>query len=164
MPHSSPETPLRVLTLAMGALALTLVWARLGNRGSGSAPTLRELDRRVATLRAAVDPIAREALCNRLSAYGRHLDRTLPAHARVFLAGMLGEENGSRLGIYYFLRNYLFPRDVAISRDGKAIFHEGWFEGLPADEPGELRAAGFDVLVEIGPSGAARVTRLEPGR
>jgi len=155
------EGPLRALTLAMGALALGLVSAQLGGRGG--PPTLPTLDRRVATLRAANDPIAREALCNPSSAYARNLDRTLPPHSRVFLAGMLGEENGPRLGVYYFLRNYLFPRDVAISR-GKAIFHEGWFEGLPASGPDELRADGFDVLLEIEPDGSIRVTPLGPPR
>lgn len=162
MAEERPAVPLRVLTPAVGLLAFALVWASLGGGESGSAPTLPALDRRVATLRAAADPISREALSHPLSAFARDLDRTLPAHARVFLAGILGKENGYRVGIYYVLRNYLFPRDVAISRDGRAIFHEGWFEGLPAADPGELRAAGFDVLVEVGPDGSTRVTRLGP--
>jgi len=120
---------------------------------------LASLDRRIATLQQIADPVERDKLCTPFSAYGRALDRALPPDARIFLSGVLGQANGSRLRIYYFLRNYLFPRTVEISLDGQAIFHESWFEGVPADSPDELRAKGFDLLLNM-PAGGDDIQRM----
>ena len=62
---------------------------------------------------------------------------------------MLGEEHGPRLGYYYFLRNYLFPREVDISLGRRAVFREGYFEGVPCNSPEILQTNGYDVLLQM---------------
>jgi hypothetical protein len=84
---------------------------------------------------------------------GRQLDKALPEDARVFFSGMVGETNGPKLGYYYFLRNYLFPRDVQISLGTNLTYGEGWFDGTPCDSPEELATNGFDLLIRYGDKG-----------
>ena len=122
--------------------------------------TLPNLDRRVALLRQVDDPISRDSFNGGFNAFARQLDRTLPKDARIFLSGMLGKSNASQLGYYFILRNYLFPRTVAVSLDGKPVLQEGWFEGIPSDSPSELRANGFDLLLGFSTNNTLRVIPL----
>jgi hypothetical protein len=88
-----------------------------------------------------------------LSALGRQLDQVLNPNARVFVADMLGPTNASSTGYYYFLKNYLFPREVAISLDGKATSTATGFMGIPGDSPEIIKSNGFDVVVRFGDNG-----------
>ena len=152
-----PQWSATAVTVVVGAMSAWLTWTQLfpGAEPANQAvrsnlyPALPSLSQRAATLREIADPVERDKLCTPFSAYARALDRALQSDARVFLSGILGKENGSRLRIYYFLRNYLFPRDVEISLDGKAVFHESWFAGVPTDSPEELRTKGFDLLLHM---------------
>jgi hypothetical protein len=130
-----------------------MLWPRIFPEANTADDALLALSQRAARLRQVSDPVERDRLCTPLAAYGRALDRTLAPEARVFVSGILGKENGTRIGVFYFLRNYLFPRTVEISRDGRPQFHESWFEGVPGDSPDQLRADGFDVLVRFAPDG-----------
>jgi hypothetical protein len=154
-----PAWQVRSVTTLVGALSLWLTWAQVfadaepthettnpTNAGVLNL-TLPSLDRRVATLRKVADPVERDKLCTPSSAYARALDRVLQPDARIFLSGVVGMDNAAKMRAYYFLRNYLFPRSVEISLDGRAVFHEWWFEGVPCDSPEELRAKGFDLLL-----------------
>ena len=111
-------------------------------------------------LRQVDDPIRRDSFNGGFSAFARQLDQKLPRDARVFLSGMIGKNNEPQIGYYYVLRNYLFPRTVAISLDEKPVFQEGWFEGIPCDSPGELRANGFDLLLMFSTNNTLRVVPL----
>jgi hypothetical protein len=150
-----PQWPAISVTVLVGAMSVWLTWPQVfPGPEPAKQPTLPSLNQplpslnqRVAMLRQITDPIERDKRCTQFSAYGRTLDHVLPPDARVFLSGILGKDHGSRLRIFYFLRNYLFPRDVEISLDEKAIFHEWWFEGVPSDSPEELRTKGFDLLL-----------------
>ena len=153
------------MTLLVGALSLWLTWSQVvadpepanettnPNKPGVLNLTLASLDRRVATLRRTADPVERDKLCTPFSAYARSLDRVLQPDARIFLSGVVGMDNATKMRAYYFLRNYLFPRSVEISLDGMAVFHEWWFEGVPCDSPEELRAKGFDLLLLTPKSG-----------
>jgi hypothetical protein len=142
-----------LVTALVGATAVGLVWPTVFPDAGAVENSLPGWNRRATQLGRVADPVERERLCTPLAAYGRSLDRTLAPGARVFLAGILGKENGTRIGVYYFLRNYLFPRTVEISRDGRPVFHESWYEGVPGDDPDGLRADGYDVLVRFAPDG-----------
>jgi len=109
--------------------------------------SLANLNKRVPELRQATDPVDRDMLCIPLAADARALDNLLRPDARVFLTGMIGRTNGLALGYYYFMRNYLFPRDVEISLGDKAVFHDGWFDGVPCTSTNLLRANGFDLMI-----------------
>ena len=111
-------------------------------------------------LRQVEDPIRRDSFNGGFNAFARQLDQKLPRDARIFLSGMIGKNNESQVGYYFVLRNYLFPRTVAISLDEKPVFHDGWFEGIPCDSPGELRTNGFDLLLGFSTNNTLRVIPL----
>jgi hypothetical protein len=160
-----PRWPVVTVTVLLGALSVGLLWPQLGRgREPGREPTLRQLDRRVTLLARTPDPVERDRLGSPWAASARALDRVLAPQARVFLSGIVGRDNGYRLGVYYFLRNYLFPRRVEISLDGKAVFHESWFEGVESESPEALRAQGFDVLLRLPTAGSElAIVPLTPG-
>lgn len=116
-------------------------------RDPASQLALSNLDQRILVLEKITNLVERDSLCIPLSAYGRALDQALPPDARIFLTGMIGEPNGS-LGYYFFLRNYLFPRDVEISLDGKAVYHDDGFSGVPCDSSAVLKTNGFDLMIQ----------------
>jgi hypothetical protein len=148
------QWPMALVTGLVGALVVWLAWPKIfPGPGQADEMTLPGLDRRASQLRQITDPVKRDAQCNETSAGARSLDRALAPDAHAFLAGMLGKENASKLGYYFFLRNYLFPREVEISLDRKAIFHEWWFEGVSYKSPAELRANGFDILLRMPTNG-----------
>jgi hypothetical protein len=131
-------------------MSVGLLWPQLRRgREPVHEPTLHDLDHWGTRLRHTPDPVERDKLGAPWAAYGRALDRVLAPNARVFLAGIVGPGNGHRLGFYYFMRNYLFPRRVEISLGVEPVFRELWFEGVPGESPEALRAQGFDVLLRI---------------
>jgi hypothetical protein len=143
-----PQWPVIFVTLLIGVMAIWLAWPQIfPGPEQANEMTLPNLNHRASDLEQITNLIQRDSHCVPLSAYGRALDHALAPDARVFLSGMIGKDNGSRGGYYFFLRNYLFPRTVEISLDGKAVFHEGWFEGVPCDSPAILQTNGFDILL-----------------
>lgn len=155
------DLPEIVVTLLVGTMAACLVWPQIfPGPDQANAATLPNLNKRVPVLRKITDPVQRDSLCVGLSAYGRQLDRALPKDARVFLSGMLGKENAPRMGYYYFLRNYLFPRELEISLDRKAVYQEVWFDGVPCDSPTVLQTNGFDLLLKYEESGNIQIIPL----
>lgn len=146
----SKQLPVILVTLIIGIIAACLVWPQFKeSTNPNEVTTLTDLEKRqLPRMLAATDPIQREG--TGLAVYGRQLDHALPKDARVFFSGMIGKDHGSRGGYYFFLRNYLFPRDVEISLDGKAIYREGWFDGIDATSPLEAQTNGFDVWLKIG--------------
>jgi len=143
-----PQWPVIFLTLLIGLTAGWLAWPQVfPGPDQANEMTLPNLNHRAAALEQITNLIQRDSYCVPLSAYGRALDHALPPDARVFFSGMIGKDNGPRGGIYFFLRNYLFPRTVEISLDGRAVYHEGWFEGVACDSPAILQTNGFDLLL-----------------
>ena len=155
------QWPMMLVTLLIGTTAACLAWPQIfSGSGQVNEATLPNLDRRVTMLRQVDDPVRRDSFNGGFSAFARQLDRTLPKDARIFLSGMIGTNNESQVGYYFVLRNYLFPRTVAISLDEKPVFHDGWFEGIPCDSPGELRTNGFDLLLGFSTNNTLRVIPL----
>jgi hypothetical protein len=147
-------------TLAVSAMAAGLLAAQGYYLKHTPDLALPATNRRVALLRQATDPVKRDALCIPMSAYGRKLDRALDPQARVFVSGMLGKTNLSRMGYYCFLRNQLFPREVQISLDGKPVFRGGWYDGIPCDSAEELQARGYDLLMRPGTNDSVELISL----
>jgi hypothetical protein len=76
----------------------------------------------------------------------------LPVNARVFMTGMIGTTNGGRLGNYYYLTYYLFPREVAVSLDEPRFTMNG-IQGRSTESDAEIQANGFDVRADLTPDG-----------
>lgn len=155
------NVPAFVVTLLTTIFAAGLVLMQDSyTKDPANQTSLANLDKRVAMLRQTSDPIQRDGMCVGLSALGRQLDRALQPDARVYLTGMLGASNAPATGYYYFLRNYLFPRDVEISV-GPTVFHIDGFYGTPADSPGILKSNGFDIVLGF-PNNQIQVLPLTP--
>ena len=157
-PHPTPDSkglaswPERLIAILVGGFAAFLVWPQIfPGPDQANAANLPNLDKRVIALRQISDPVQRDSACVGLSAYGRQLDRHIAKDAHVFLSGIVGAENVGRGGYYYFLRNYLFPREVEISLDRKVVARPLLgFAGVDATSLDELRTNGFDLLIKIG--------------
>ncbi|MEI8288551.1 MAG: hypothetical protein WCH99_03705 [Verrucomicrobiota bacterium] len=151
-PKGLPPWPESLIAILVGSFAAFLVWPQIfpGPERANEA-NLPNLDKRATALREITDPVQRDSFCVGLSAYGRQLDQHIAKDAHVFLSGIVGKENGGRGGYYYFLRNYLFPRELEISLDRKGIFtYQDGFKGVDATSLEELRTNGFDLLIKIG--------------
>jgi hypothetical protein len=136
-----------LVTVLVSVTAIGLVMAQFQYADDrGSQLSLSNLDQRVPMLEQATNWIQRDQLCVGLSAYGRALDAALPTNSRVYLTGMLGQTNQPNLGYYYFLRNYLFPRDLEIYV-GQGSFTRSGFTGRAADSAEMLKTNGFDLAL-----------------
>jgi len=133
------------LLLALYAGIVVMVQFFAPNKGA----SLPQLFERQSYLGAITNDVARDSACIPLSGYCRNLALALPENARVYVPDMLGPENTNKGGYYFFLRYYLFPREVAISLGGSARQTANGFTGIPAKSDEELRVAGFDVVVDF---------------
>ncbi len=164
---------LLVVAVTFGLLLAQLVWTNTFRQlklGNNPGPnywvnhldlSLTYLDDRADQLEPITNWIERDSHCIGLAAMGREFDAGLSPDARVFVTGMLGPTNLPKAGNYYFMKNYLFPRDVEISLDGKAFGGEDGFHGIPCDSPDVLRSNGFDVMIEFNDN-RPRVIPLTP--
>ncbi|MGH7940034.1 MAG: hypothetical protein ACREFR_03055 [Limisphaerales bacterium] len=148
-----------VLTIIVAIIGGCLAWSQIFSHPKQSL-NLPELNKLAAILRQTDDPVERDKYGVGLTAMGRELDEVLPPDARVYVANMLGPTNAPALGYYYFLRNYLFPRDVEISL-GPAVFREHGAYGVGSDSPDVLRTNGFDVMIAF-PNNRLEILALTP--
>jgi hypothetical protein len=136
------------IILIYSCLALLMAF---GNRErSESVFTLSRLFRYASLLQSVTNCVQRDSLCLPLSAYCRNVAEQLPPGARVFMSPMLGPENGGKLGYYYFMANYLFPREVAISMDRGPSFVGDYYLGRNPTNAEELIQAGYHFAFDIG--------------
>jgi hypothetical protein len=124
--------------------------------------SLWQLDQRAGQLADIKDPIARDERCIPTAMMARRLNERPPADTRIFVNGVVGTSNSARETTYFFLRNYLFPRDVEISLDGKAAQTLEGFSGVPCESRDELRTNGFDVLIRFQTNNTIAVSPLTP--
>jgi hypothetical protein len=143
--------------VAFGLVAVQFSWAN----DPTNQLSLSNLSYRASKLETITNWIERDSYCVGLSAMGREFDAALAPDARVFVAGMLGPTNAPKTGYFFFLKNYLFPRDVEISLDSKAVNGPTGFNGIPCDSPDVLRSNGFDVMIDFTDN-RPRVVPLTP--
>lgn len=150
------------VTILVGIAAACFAWPQIfPGPAQANEATLPNLTKRAEALRQISDPVQREQLCIGLSAYGRALDRALPKTARIFMAGVVGKDNSGHMGFFYFLRNYLFPRDVEISLGIPPKYTtSGWVEGQNCNSPEMLKTNGFDLLLQFDKNGNIQLVPL----
>ncbi len=120
---------------------------------------------RAAVLERETDPAKRDSLCIPLSAFCRSIDAQIPTNARVFLLDMLGPDNVGKLGYYYFLNCYLYPREVAISLGQPATMALRGMVGRNPASLDELKQAGYDLTLQLTDKGwQHQVLRPMPAR
>ena len=105
------------------------------------------LQQTAAGFRHESDPVKREG--ETTNANGRSLDTRMPPNARVFVLDMLGRENFDKIGYYYYLTYYLFPREVAVSLGQPPVFQMDEVTDRQSATIEELQQAGYDFAVQI---------------
>jgi hypothetical protein len=85
---------------------------------------------------------------------GPALDLELPKDARVFMPDMTGPTNYDKIGHFYHITYYLFPREIGVSVDQPARQTKDGFLGRTTESDQEILAMGFDVLLAIIPDGS----------
>jgi hypothetical protein len=88
------------------------------------------------------------------SGMGPALDLALPKNARVFMPDMTGPTNYAKIGQFYFLTYYLFPREIGVSVDQPARQTKDGFLGRTAESDQEILANGYDVRLDFTPDGS----------
>ena len=115
---------------------------------------------RIKLYRQHPDPVERELIGLPPLSMARNMDRNLPPDTRIFMNGVLGAGNSDGNTMYYFMRHYLFPREMEISLDRRVVQTPHGFEGVPCDSPEELQKRGYDILLQIGPNHSVQVISL----
>ena len=147
--------------MAFGLVLVQFFW----ENDPANQISLATLDDRATHLESITNWVQRDYYCVPLSAFSRNLDVRLAPDARVFVSGMLGPTNFPKTGYYYSLKNYLFPREVDISLDGKATSGNDVFNGVPCDSPEVLQSNGFDLMIQFtdkGPDVIPLTSKGEP--
>ena len=128
----------------------------------GEQSVFSQLESRAGALEQETDPVRRDALCIPLSSMCRSLDAQIPTNSRIFLLDMLGPENASKIGYYFFFINYLYPREVSVSL-GKPPTIE--FNGMAGSSPASIEdvtKAGYDLALKLSPEGGLQSQVLRP--
>jgi hypothetical protein len=100
---------------------------------------------------SAADVVRREFMATTSSGNFRQLDQAIAPDARVFASGLIGKENGRRLGNFFWAIYYLFPRHIAASLDVPPRFTSaGWLDGRDARSSEELLQRGYDLQLDFG--------------
>ncbi|HEX4343518.1 MAG TPA: hypothetical protein VH255_09010, partial [Verrucomicrobiae bacterium] len=122
---ASSQWPIILATVLIGIFALALVWPSFVPPNQQTETRLHTLSKGFSVLLNNKNPMQRDTLdfimnggnditdpriapyAERpmgLAALSRAYDQMLPKNARIFLSGMVGKENTSREGYYFFLR------------------------------------------------------------
>ena len=149
-----------IVLVAAAAVYTTFLSAKTEN-GDGSV--FSQLMKRANALGSESDPIRRDAMCIPLSSFCRSLDAQIPTNSSVFLLNMLGPENGGNLGYYYFINNYLYPREVGISLGKSLTFGiNGYSGGRNPASAEELAQAGYDFVLGQSAASGWQIKALKP--
>jgi len=79
----------------------------------------------------------------------RYADLVLPKDARIFMTDMIGPTNYSKIGQYFWMTYYLFPREIGTSLDHKTQLTKDGFLGKTSESDQEILSNGFDVRTDI---------------
>jgi hypothetical protein len=97
------------------------------------------------------DPVRRDFMATSSSGNFRRLDQLIAPEAKLFASGLIGSENGRRLGNFFWAIYYLFPRRVEASLDTPPRFTSGgWLEGVDCGSVEELFNRGYDIQLNYG--------------
>ena len=83
----------------------------------------------------------------------------LPKDARIFLPDMTGPANYNKVGDYFFITYYLFPREIGVSLDQPTRITNKGFLGKPANSDQEVFASGFNVILIVKTNGPQCIVR-----
>lgn len=81
----------------------------------------------------------------------RRIEQLLAPEATVFASGVLGPQNGARLGNLFWVIYYFFPRRVEVTLGAPPRYTAGgWIDGVDNSSPEQLLTRGYDVHLDFG--------------
>jgi len=97
------------------------------------------------------DIVEREKQISPASGSCRFLDLVLPKDAHVFMTDMTGPTNYNKIGYYFWITYYLFPREIGTSLDHITRITRDGFLGKTSESDQEILSNGFDVRLDALP-------------
>jgi hypothetical protein len=94
----------------------------------------------------------READSSVASGDCRRLDLMLPDNIRIFMTDMTGPTNYNKIGNYFWMTYYLFPREVGTSLDHVTQQTKDGFVGTTSESNEEILTNGFDLRMDSAKS------------
>ena len=82
------------------------------------------------------------------------MDLALPKDARIFIVDMTGPTNYYKIGYYFYMTHYLFPREIGTSLDHITRVTKDGFLGKTSESDQEILSNGFEVRTDITSDGA----------
>lgn len=123
-------------------------------------PSLAQTFLRGEKLSRISDITKREAEIDTASETGRQFDLWCPENARIFITDMIGPANYNKIGVYFWITYYLFPREIGTSLDHVTRQTEDGFVGTTSGSNQEILSNGFDLRFDITPDNRWFVTPL----
>ena len=78
----------------------------------------------------------------------RNLDLILPDDVHIFMADMTGPTNYGKIGYYFWMTYYMFPREVGTSLDHKTAQTKDGLVGVTSGSDEEILAHGFQLRMD----------------
>jgi hypothetical protein len=110
------------------------------------------------------DIVKRDQIIIRASGLCRYVDLVLPKDARVFMPDMTGPTNYDKIGYYFYITYYLFPREVGVSVDQPTRITKDGFLGRTAESDQEILTNGYDAIVDFPTDETLTLRLLRPLR
>jgi hypothetical protein len=96
------------------------------------------------------------------SGMGWYYDLELPSDVRIFMTDMTGPTNYNKIGHYFWMTYYLFPREIGTSLDHITRITKDGFLGKTSESDQEILSNGFDVMFDNSAGGVPDVILLRP--
>jgi hypothetical protein len=93
------------------------------------------------------------------SSASRYYDMVLPKDVNVFMTDMTGPTNYNKIGNYFWMTYYLFPREIGTSLDHITRQTKDGFVGTTSESSQEILSNGFDVRADASNN---NITELSP--
>jgi hypothetical protein len=152
-PPAPPAAPWdrRVVTGLCAALGVLILAPHLlGRPAAADGGAFIHYHRKYLLLLPA-DPVRRDFMATKSSGNFRRLELMIAPEAKLFASGVIGPENGARLGNFFWAIYYLFPRQVDASLGAPPRFTSGgWLEGVDCGSSQELFNRGYDIQLDYG--------------
>ncbi|MGO8838074.1 MAG: hypothetical protein ACLQAH_06120 [Limisphaerales bacterium] len=127
---------------------LVIAWQflhRSEKRGNVALSAFAQSALRSEQMAKVTDILRRET--SQASALDRRIDLMLPDNARLFMIDMTGPTNYFRVGYYYYLTYYLFPREIDVSVDQPTRITKDGFPGQTIESDEEVFSRGYTLKV-----------------
>ena len=146
----------------VAALREWIARGRIGAMPGEISSSLFQSHVRGKQLAAVSDIVKRDQMIVQAAGLCRYVDLVLPPGARVFMPDMTGPTNWEKRLYFYYVTYYLFPREIGVSVDQPTRMTQDRFLGRTAGSEQEMRAHGYDAIVDFPADQTLTLKLLRP--